>query len=206
MPDSGGDARSEYRNAFNCLPHDVCYRPARRTPRPVIHRMQSAVVVGLPGEQVFIDDYGRVQVRFHWDKDNKNSCWIRVGQIFAGPRYGAFFWPRAGNEVMVGFMHGDPDQPVIVGSVYISSNHPPLMHKTLDKYAVGIKTQIINADPMKHFNALMFFDAPGKAYVYLHSDQHLIDQCDHSRMRRHQKLEMTIHGGMVSNNSKSEGQ
>ncbi len=90
---------------------------------------QTAVVVGQPGEEIFTDKYGRVKVQFHWDREGKNnadsSCWIRVASTWAGKQWGMIHIPRIGQEVLVDFLEGDPDQPVIVGSVYNADMMPP---------------------------------------------------------------------------------
>ncbi|MGB9178284.1 MAG: type VI secretion system tip protein TssI/VgrG, partial [Pyrinomonadaceae bacterium] len=119
---SGDGGQFFYQNSFTCIPLALPFRPARITPKPVVQGTQTAVVVGPAGEEIFTDKYGRVKVQFHWDREGKNdadsSCWVRVGQFWAGKRWGAFFWPRIGQEVIVDYLEGDPDQPIIVGSVY----------------------------------------------------------------------------------------
>jgi len=131
-----GDYRSErsteldYRNDFVAIPHDVPYRPPRRTPKPVVQGSQTAVVVGKKGEEVWVDKYGRIKVQFHWDREGKNdensSCWVRVASPWAGKGYGSVSVPRIGNEVVVEFLEGDPDRPLVVGSVYNAEQMPPL--------------------------------------------------------------------------------
>jgi type VI secretion system secreted protein VgrG len=117
-----------YTNQFTCIPAALPYRPARVTPRPTAGP-QTAVVVGPAGEEIFTDKYGRVKVQFHWDregkKDENSSCWIRVGAVFAGKQFGVINIPRIGDEVVVAFEEGDPDRPIIVGSVYNADNLPP---------------------------------------------------------------------------------
>src|SRR5262249_32767064 len=119
---TNSDVPPDYRNAFTCIPKAVPYRPARLTPRPVVHGPQTGCVVGRSGEEIYTDKYGRVKVQFHWDrygkKNEHSSCWLRVAQSTAGKRWGTSFWPRIGQEVIVAFLEGDPDQPIIVGSVY----------------------------------------------------------------------------------------
>ena len=131
-----GDYRSgndeiQFVSSFTCIPEGVRFRPPRTTAKPIIAGTQSAVVVGPKGEEIFTDKYGRVKVQFHWDRDGKNdqksSCWIRVAQLLAGRRWGASFWPRIGQEVVVAFEEGDPDQPIIVGVVYNSDQMPPYL-------------------------------------------------------------------------------
>ncbi len=127
--ETGAAAGDAYRNAFTCIPESVVFRPARTTPKPIVHGVQTAVVVGPPGDEIFCDKYGRVKVQFHWDREGKNdensSCWIRVSQVHAGPSFGGIDIPRIGEEVIVDFLEGDPDRPIITGRVYHAENMPP---------------------------------------------------------------------------------
>ncbi|MGH7577564.1 MAG: type VI secretion system Vgr family protein, partial [Longimicrobiales bacterium] len=123
------DTPLDYRNTFTAIPHDVPYRPRRRTPRPLIHGSQSALVVGPPGEEIHADKYGRIKVQFYWDRDGQrdenSSCWIRVTTPWGGKGYGSVSIPRIGNEVLVAFEEGDPDRPIVIGSVYNADQMPP---------------------------------------------------------------------------------
>ena len=125
-----------YENSFTCIPVALPFRPQRVTPKPVVHGTQTAVVVGPKGEELYTDKYGRVKVQFHWDREGKNdeksSCWIRVAQSIAGKRWGASFWPRIGQEVIVDYLEGDPDQPIIIGTVYNSDQMPGYLGKGPD--------------------------------------------------------------------------
>jgi type VI secretion system secreted protein VgrG len=118
----------DYHNSFTCIPLALPFRPPRATPAPVIPGLQSAVVVGPVGEAIFTDKYGRVKVQFHWDRqgqhDEHSSVWVRVGALHAGEETGFHVAPEVGDEVLVGFLEGDPDRPLIVGSVY-NPDHPP---------------------------------------------------------------------------------
>src|SRR6185503_18001623 len=122
-------ANGGYENSMHCVPVDVPYRPARKTPRPIALGPTTAIVTGPSGEEIHTDEHGRIKVQFHWDrlgkKDEKSSCWIRVSQIWAGGAWGAVFLPRIGHEVVVDFLEGDPDRPLVVGSVYHGTNVPP---------------------------------------------------------------------------------
>ncbi|NOR24388.1 MAG: type VI secretion system tip protein VgrG [Desulforhopalus sp.] len=126
---TGGDAENSYENNFECIPHEVPYRPRRVTAKPVVEGVQTAIVVGPSGEEIYTDEHGRVKVQFHWDREGKNdensSCWIRVSQLWAGAGWGAMWIPRIGHEVIVDFVEGDPDRPIITGRVYHGSNKPP---------------------------------------------------------------------------------
>ena len=125
----GAGETIEYGNGFTCIPAAVPFRPARKTPKPVIQGPQTAIVTGPPGETHFSDQYGRVKVRFHWDRsgrtDHNSSCWVRVGTLHAGMENGFVVSPAVGDEVVVTFLEGDPDQPIIIGSVYNPNRMPP---------------------------------------------------------------------------------
>jgi len=124
---SGGESAATYNNNFYCIPFDVPFRPPLVTPKP-IGSVQTAVVVGPKGEEIYTDKHGRVKVQFHWDregkKDENSSCWIRVSQPWAGTGWGAMFIPHIGHEVIVEFVEGDPDRPIITGRVYHGTNMP----------------------------------------------------------------------------------
>jgi type VI secretion system secreted protein VgrG len=125
----GSDVGWTYSNSFTCIPAGLPYRPRRTTPKPIIPGTQTAVVVGPPGEEICTDQYGRVKVQFHWDRQGQHdlgsSCWIRVAQIAAGGGFGAIHIPRVGQEVVVQFEEGDPDRPIITGCVYNPGQMPP---------------------------------------------------------------------------------
>ena len=120
---------SDYNNSFTCIPDSVVFRPARITPKPLVSGVQTAVVTGPAGEEIYPDEFGRVKVQFHWDregkKDENSSCWIRVSQIHAGKSFGGIDIPRIGEEVIVDFLEGDPDRPIIIGRVYHAESMPP---------------------------------------------------------------------------------
>ena len=131
--DSTGDERPKYNNDFECIPASVTYRPMLITRKPVVEGVQTAFVVGPEGSDIHTDDLGRVKVEFHWDRDermsheNENrSCWIRVSHGYAGDKHGIQFTPLVGDEVIVDFLEGDPDRPIITGRVYNFVNFPHL--------------------------------------------------------------------------------
>lgn len=171
-----GTPKVVYRNRFRCHATTLPYRSPHRSPRPSIPGVVPATVVSdldQSDDQICIDQYGRVKVAFPWQKDNTDpSCWIRVSQFWAGPRWGAFFWPRVGHEVLVAFEHGDPDRPVIVGSVYNAENMPPL---TLPehKLSCGINSCTHNGDPLNNASCVIFHDKEGAEYLQLHSETYL---------------------------------
>ena len=173
---SGEEFAFRYQNRFACIPADLRYRPPRETPKPQIAGVQTATVVGPEGQQVFCDKYGRVKVQFHWDRDGKknadSSCWLRVAQFWAGNRWGAFFWPRIGHEVVVAFEDGDPDRPIVVGSVYNAENMPP-MPLPATNLLCGIKSSSLRGKVNENFNGITFVDVKGKEHLALHSERHM---------------------------------
>ncbi|HSU88644.1 MAG TPA: type VI secretion system tip protein TssI/VgrG, partial [Terriglobia bacterium] len=121
--------QQKYLDSFEAIPADTVFRAPLVTPKPVIHGSQTAIVVGKSGEEIWVDKYGRVKVQFHWDqkgqKDENSSCWVRVAQGWAGKSWGMVFLPRIGHEVVVSFLEGNPDRPLITGSVYNAQNTVP---------------------------------------------------------------------------------
>jgi type VI secretion system secreted protein VgrG len=177
----GGDYRSgmglgiTYCNRFRCIPSGLTFRPRRVTPRPVIQGTQTAVVVGPAGEEIFTDKYGRVKVQFHWDRDGNldadSSCWIRVGSTWAGRQWGAIHIPRVGQEVIVAFEEGDPDRPIIIGSVYNAAEMPPyLLPKR--KMVSGVKSNSYSGGG--GYNEFVMDDTKKNELIRLHA-QHDLD-------------------------------
>ncbi|NMJ44383.1 type VI secretion system tip protein VgrG [Roseomonas sp. JC162] len=159
-----------YRNAFSCIPNKVPFRSQRRTPKPFVHGPQTAIVTGPKGEEIYTDKYARVKVQFHWDrlgrKDERSSCWVRVSQSWAGSGYGFIQIPRIGQEVIVDFLEGDPDRPIITGRVYNAEQMPP---HGLPGAAVksGLKSNSTKGGGGS--NELTFDDTKGKEQTYFHS-------------------------------------
>jgi type VI secretion system secreted protein VgrG len=197
---SGETAEFEYENRFTCIPLALPFRPARMTPRPAVRGTHTATVVGPPGEEIFTDKYSRVKVQFHWDRENdyneESSCWVRVGTAIAGRLWGMIHIPRIGQEVIVDFLEGDPDQPIIVGSVYNADQMPAYKlpdHKTKSGY------KSYSSPGGKGFNEIRFEDKKGDEQVFIHgekdidirikkdrrewigNDRHLIVKRDHLR-------------------------
>jgi type VI secretion system secreted protein VgrG len=172
---SGSDSPTmRYENRFSCLPAKIPFRPARKHFAKKLRGVVPATVVSDPsvtGDQICVDRYGRIKVLFPWqnEQDTRPSCWIRVSQIWAGKRWGAFFWPRVGQEVLVAFEHGDPERPVVMGSVYNAVNMPPLV---LPKYKLscGIHSCTHEGSPLENFSAVVFHDNPGEEFLQLHSE------------------------------------
>ncbi|WP_437599751.1 type VI secretion system tip protein TssI/VgrG [Sorangium sp. So ce590] len=156
------------------------YRPARRTPRPRVVGVQSAIVVGPPGEEIHTDEFGRVRVQFHWDREGRfsdaSSCWIRVSQSWAGSRYGFMAIPRVGQEVLVDFFDGDPDRPVIVGRVHNNTTRVPYPLPA-EKTKSGWKSD--SSPGSGGFNELSFDDAAGRELIHVQA------QRDYSEVIKH---------------------
>ncbi len=163
-----------YENSFTCIPLEQPYRPPRTSPRPVVQGSQTAVVVGPPGEEIFCDKYSRVKVQFHWDRQGKlnadSSCWVRVSTLWAGKQWGVIHIPRIGQEVIIDFLEGDPDQPIITGSVYNAEQMPP--YKLPDnRTQSGIKSRSsLNGSPA-NFNEIRFEDKKGSELVTIHAEK-----------------------------------
>ena len=167
-------AKQEITNQFYCVPKDVVYRPHLTVAKPVINGVQSATVTGKGGEDISIDELGRITVKFHWDRsdvnDDHSSCAIRVSQSWAGKKWGSFFYPRKDQEVLVEFLNGDPDQPIIIGSVYNSDNMPPYTLPS-DKTQSGIKSRSSKDGGAANFNEIRFEDKKGQELLYLHAEK-----------------------------------
>src|ERR1035437_7460327 len=168
----GGGEEPTYRNSFECIPFSIPFRPQRVTPEPFVQGCQTAVVVGPAGEEIYTDKYGRVKVQFHWDREGKknenSSCWIRVSHPWAGQGWGAISIPRIGQEVIVDFLEGDPDQPIITGRVYNAEQVTP--YKLPDE-----KTKsTIKSNSSKGgggYNELRFEDGKGKEQIFIHAER-----------------------------------
>lgn len=162
-----------YRNTFTCIPADKPLRPERTTPKPMIHGLQSAEVVSeASGEEIYPDKYGRVRVKFAWDLEQRYQCWVPVAQQRAGKQGGTIWIPRVGDEVMVAFLEGDPDAPVIVGSLYNANNMPPYVLPD-NKTQSGIKTRSTKGGGTDTFNELRFEDLKDSEEIYLQAQRNL---------------------------------
>jgi type VI secretion system secreted protein VgrG len=163
-----------YSNSFRCIPVALPFRPARLTPRARVYGTQSATVVGPSGEEIFTDKYGRVKVQFPWDRQGTNdansSCWVRVGTLWAGQQWGAIHIPRVGQEVIVAFEEGDPDRPIIVGSVYNASMMPPYTLPD-NRTQSGIKSRSSLQGSTDNFNELRFEDKKDSELIFFHAEK-----------------------------------
>ena len=169
-------ASTQFRAALEAIPASQQFRAPRTTPKPVVQGPQTARVVGPAGEEIFTDKYGRVKVQFHWDRrgknDDKSSCWMRVSQPWAGKHYGAIYIPRVGHEVVVSFLEGDPDQPLITGRVYNADQLPPW---TLPDNATqsGILTRSTKDGNYSNANQIQFEDKKGHEALNIHAERNL---------------------------------
>jgi len=166
-----------YSNSFTCIPASITFRPARETPKPSIDGVQTAVVVGPGGSEINTDEQGRVQVQFFWDRrgtrlqgEQEPPAWIRVGQIIAGKNWGAMFIPRVGQEVIVTFLEGDPDRPLITGVVYNGEQTPPYDPQENPTRSY-IKT---NSSPDgEGYNELRFEDSKDNEQIFIHAQRNM---------------------------------
>lgn len=173
-PRSADSEALDYANSFECMPLAVPYRPQRSTPRPTVKGSQTAVVVGPAGEEIFTDKYGRVKAQFHWDREGKldadSSCWIRVATMWAGRNWGMIHIPRIGQEVVVDFLEGDPDQPIIVGNVFNADQMPPWSLPD-NKTQSGIQTRSSPGGSGANCNQIRFEDKAGAEQVHIHAEK-----------------------------------
>ncbi len=168
-------ADAGYSNQFEVIPAEVTFRPPRRTPRPAIPGVQTATVMGPDGEEIYTDQHGRIKVMFHWDRATEvapenRSCWIRVAQPWAGNQFGVVCVPRVGQEVVVQFLEGDPNRPLVTGVVYNGQNPAP--YGSPDSNTIS--TLKSNSTPGGGgFNEFRFEDAKGEEEVFLHAQRDL---------------------------------
>jgi type VI secretion system secreted protein VgrG len=167
-----GESELDYRNQFTCIPFEVPFRPKRVTPKPPVQGSQTAIVVGPKGEEIYTDKHSRVKVQFHWDREGKrdenSSCWIRVSQPWAGSGWGALSIPRIGHEVVVDFIEGDPDRPIITGSVYHGNNKPPYpLPDEKTKSTLKSDSSLGGGG----FNEMRFEDKKGSEEIFIHGQK-----------------------------------
>ena len=170
---ASGDKSGEFFSCnFTVTATAQIFRPARLTPKPIVQGPQTAIVVGPSGEEIYTDKYGRVKVLFHWDRyskaDENSSCWIRVSQEWAGKKYGAIYLPRIGQEVIVEFLEGDPDRPIITGRVYNAETMPPY-----DLPAQQTKSTLKSNSSKggSGFNEIRFEDKKGSEQIFIHGEK-----------------------------------
>jgi type VI secretion system secreted protein VgrG len=196
---SNENVHEPYGNSFTGIPAGAPFRPPRTARKPFVQGLHTAVVVGPPGQEIFTDKYGRIKAQFHWDrKGQKNadsSCWMRVSHPWAGKQWGAIFIPRIGQEVVVAFVEGDPDRPIIVGSVYNADMMPPY---TLPDNMTqsGIKTRSTMNGGSDNFNELRFEDKKGSEDIYFHAEKdfhRVVEHDDDLKVGHDQTIEIKNH-------------
>ncbi len=189
----GSDEGFFYTNTFECIPAKVPFRPLRMTPKPSVQGCQTAEVVGPSGEEIYTEKYGRVKVQFHWDREGKknedSSCWIRVSHPWAGKGWGSVSIPRIGQEVVVDFLEGDPDQPIIIGRVYHAENMPPY-GLPAGGVVSGLKTNSTKGGG--GYNEMSMNDTKGKEMVTVHAQKDMATTVEHDDTQ-------TVHNNRVIN-------
>ncbi|HEK1683865.1 TPA: type VI secretion system tip protein VgrG [Pseudomonas putida] len=172
----GGSGSAQFESNLSCIDAQQSYRPVSSTLRPLVKGPQTAVVVGPAGEEIWTDQYGRVKVHFHWDRhdqSNENSsCWIRVSQAWAGKNWGTMQIPRIGQEVIVSFLEGDPDRPIITGRVYNAEQAVPY---DLPGNATqsGMKSRSSKGGSPANFNEIRMEDKRGQEQLYVHAERNM---------------------------------
>ena len=183
--DNGDGFVQGYRNRFSATPWDIPYRPALSHPKPKVLGSQTAVVTGPAGEEIHCDEYGRVKVQFHWDRegqaDDKTSCWLRVSSSWAGDRYGGIAIPRVGMEVLVTFLEGDPDQPLVTGCLYHKEHQVPY-DLPANKTRTVFKT--LSSPGGGGYNELRIEDRKGAEQIYLHAQRDWDENIEHDQKIR----------------------
>lgn len=170
-------------NRFEAIPVAVPFSPPQRARKPILAGSQTAVVVGPSGSEIYVDKYGRVKVQFFWDrvgeKDENSSCWVRVSQIWAGKQWGWMTIPRIGQEVVVDFLEGDPDRPLIVGRVYNGDQMPPY---TLPDNSTqsGIKTRSSSGGSSSNYNEIRFEDKMGSEMITIHAEKDMTTEVENN--------------------------
>lgn len=164
-----------YKNSYRAFPATIPFKPPQLTPKPRIYSTQTAKVTGKQGEEIYTEEYGRIKVKFHWDpsdaEDDTTSCWIRVATLWAGQTWGSLFTPRVGQEVVVSFIDGNPDYPLVVGSVYNGDNKPPYLPDEPTKSTIKTQSSKAGDSGTAGFNELRFEDKQGSEEVYMHAQK-----------------------------------
>jgi type VI secretion system secreted protein VgrG len=174
-----------YTNSFEAFPASVVFRPPRVTPRPVISGTQTAKVVGKSGEEIWTDKYGRIKVQFHWDQKGKNdensSCWVRVDFGWAGKNWGGIFLPRIGQEVVVSYLEGNPDCPLVTGAVYNAEQTVPY---TLPDEQTKSTVKTNTSKGGNGFNEIRFEDKKDSEELYFHAQKDHNIVVEHDRTKK----------------------
>ena len=182
---SGDGFVQGYRNRFSATPWAIPFRPALRHPKPKVLGSQTAVITGPAGEEIHCDEYGRVKIQFHWDRegqaDDKTSCWLRVSSSWAGDRYGGIAIPRVGMEVLVTFLEGDPDQPLVTGCLYHKEHQVPY-DLPANKTRTVFKT--LSSPGGGGYNELRIEDRKGAEQIYIHAQRDWDENIEHDQTIR----------------------
>ncbi len=168
LEEQSGSGGYRFHSQITCIPATMEYRP-QVYQRPHVQGSQTAIVYGVPGETIYTDELGRIKVSFHWEREQKSSCWLRVTQAWAGNQWGAMTLPRVGQEVVVEFIDGDPDRPIVTGCVYHGLHKPPYKlpdHKTRTSF----KTHSV---PSGGFNELRIEDRQGQEQIFIQAQKDL---------------------------------
>ncbi len=188
----GQSSGFSYRNTFTSFSYNVPFRPPQTARKPCVSGTQTAIVVGKSGEEIWTDSYGRVTVQFHWDRrgqmNEKSSCWVRVAHNWAGRNWGTFFVPRIGQEVLVDFLEGDPDRPIIVGGVYNGDQMPPY---ALPEHQTRSTIKSNSTKGGNGYNELRYEDRKGSEEVFLHAQKDFNEVVENNHMT-------TVHGNQTN--------
>jgi len=183
---------------FSAIDKSQQFRPERLTPKPIVQGPQTAIVVGPGGEEIYTDEHARVKVHFHWDRhdnsDENSSCWVRVSQFWAGKQWGSIHIPRIGQEVIVEFLEGDPDHPIITGRVYNADQVPPYTLPA-NKTQSGHKSRSSKGGSTANFNEIRFEDLKGSEMLTVHAekDQEISVEHDESHSVGHDRQKTIDH-------------
>jgi len=182
---------------IEAAPFSLPQPPWPPRPKPAVRGVETAMVTGPRGMDTFVDPYGRVKVCFWFDpgqpRNSASSCWVRVAQGWAGKGYGAAFWPRVGHEVVVSFERGDPDRPIITGSVYNGTNHPPF-ELPENVYLSGFKTLCQGGDVSENYHLLLLSDERGAEVVHIHAEARFNSTQESSQVTMRPKTDINIQG------------
>jgi type VI secretion system secreted protein VgrG len=184
---AGGGDVAIYQGSITLVTTGRTWMPTRRHTRPMMAGLHSAKVTGPSGEKIHVDEFGRIKIKFRWDRLNKDddtsSCWVRVAQSAAGAWGGTWFLPRVGDEVLVAFLDGDPDRPIVTGSVYGKDAKPPFDPKT-NRAQSGISTRSYKSDSADDANVFRFEDKKGSEHVFLHAQKDLNVEVENDETRK----------------------
>lgn len=203
LESGGGSGSAQYESSLTCIDAQQSFRPLANTYRPIVKGPQTALVVGPKGEEIWTDQYGRVKVHFYWDRhdqSNENSsCWIRVSQSWAGKNWGSMQIPRIGQEVIVSFLEGDPDRPIITGRVYNAEQTVPY---DLPENATqsGMKSRSSKGGTPANFNEIRMEDKKGLEQLYIHAErnQDIVVEVDESHSVGHDRNKSIGHNETVT--------